>query len=261
MKTKTRILSAMTLVVLFSFLTGCMPCYYAPNAQNVPVFTEKGDGNGTFSFQFGALSVGMNVQGALAVSNHIGLMGNYNHYSGRNESGTLNGEDYSSKFKSNMGELGMGYYHTFHDKMVFEVYAGIGGSRIDTDYERYDGDGSSSIGTTCYFIQPAIGYYNKHVQLALSTRLRIINFRDVKYDSWLGTDARESIIDLQTYPTVSFFEPAFTVRVGGEKVKFQAQVMGSVPIGYADVVINDPVNINIGIVFCIHEKSKSKQYD
>jgi hypothetical protein len=44
--------------------------------------------------------------------------------------------------------------------------------------------------------------------------------------------------------------------VGGEKVKFQTQVMFCVPIGYADVVVYDPVNINIGVVFCIHGKNK-----
>lgn len=257
MKTINKIQNSLAGLTLFSLLTGCMPCYYSPNSQNVTLFTQKWDGNGTFNFQFGGLSVGLNGQGALALTDHMGIMGNCNYYTGRGEKGTLNGADYSCTFSGKMGEIGLGYYLPFKGKAVFETYAGIGRSRVSTEYEIFDGDGSSSIGTTSFFIQPAIGYYNKHVQLAFSSRFRIINFRDVKYNSGLGNGAKEPVNDLQKYPTAAFFEPAFTLRSGGRNVKFQLQAMFSVPIDNSKIVIYDPVNINIGIVFCIHPKKKS----
>jgi hypothetical protein len=235
---------------------GCMPCYYAPNAQNVPVFTEKGQGNGTFSFQLGALSLGWNVQGALAVSDHIGLVANYNHYSGREESITLLGDDYSSHFKSDMGEAGLGYYHTFENKFVFETYGGLGGSRIRTDYERWDGDGSSSIGITSFFIQPAFAYYKKNIRLAFSSRFRLVNYRDIHYSSQLGIGAKESLIAMDQHPSAGFFEPAFTFRAGSEHIKFQTQVGISVILTQSDIFEFDPFNINFGLVFSIHGKKK-----
>lgn len=258
MKTMIKIQLAIAVLALLSLLTCCAPCYYAPNAQNVPVFSGKGQGNGTFSFQFGPLSTGWNVQGALALSDHIGIMGNYNHYSGRESSGTWNGEDYSTKFKSNMGEIGLGYFYPFKGKFVVEAYGGLGGSRINTDYERWNGDGSSSVGTTCFFIQPSIGYYKKHVSLAFSTRFRLLNFRDVKYQTGLGSDPLESLDYMENMPVQGFFEPAFTFRAGGEKVKFQAQVGWSIIMSQSYAIEYDPMNINFGVVFCLPGKKKSE---
>lgn len=258
MKTMIKIQHALAVLALFSLLTGCMPCYYAPNAQNVPVFSEKGQGNGTFSFQFGPLSTGWNVQGALALSDHIGIMGNYNHYSGRDESVSWDGTDYSTKFKSNMGEIGLGYFYPFEGKFVVEAYGGLGGSRINTDYERWNGDGSSSVGTTSFFIQPSIGYYKKHVRLAFSTRFRLLNFRDVKYQTGSGSDPLENVDYLENMPVQGFFEPAFTFRAGGEKVKFQAQAGVSIIMSHAYDIEYDPMNFNVGIVFCLPGKKKSE---
>lgn len=256
MKTSIKSISLLALISLFFALNGCMPCYYSPNSHNVPVFTGKGQANGTFSFLFGAVSTGANVQGAVAITDHIGLMANYNHFSGRGESGTWNGEDYSSTSTSNMGEVGLGYYLPFQNKMVFETYAGIGASEIATDYERWDGDGSSTVHTTTYFIQPSIAYYKKNIRLAFSSRLRAINFRDISYNTRLGDDAIQGLIDLQDYPTYGFFEPAFTFRAGGKVAKFQIQVGLAVPLGQTYVIEYDPVNINIGMVLSLPGKKK-----
>jgi hypothetical protein len=197
------------------------------------------------------------VQGALALSDHIGIMGNYNHYSGRDESGTWSGDEYYSHFKSNMGEFGLGYYTTFDNKFVFESYGGIGGSRVNNEFERWDGDGSSSVGTTSFFIQPSIGYYKKHVRLAFSTRFRLLNFRDVTYQTGQGSDPVESIDYMENMPAQGFFEPAFTFRAGGEKVKFQTQVGFSIIMSHSYDIEYDPMNFNVGIVFCLPGKKKS----
>jgi hypothetical protein len=243
-------------LIFIVLLDSCMPCYYAPNAQNVPLFTEKKQANGTFGFQLGTLSGGLNIQGALSVSDHIGLMANYNHFAGKAEAGIFIA-DYSHNFSGNIGEFGLGYFMPFKSKCVFETYAGLGTSKITTDYQRSDGDGTSTLNTNSYFIQPAIGYYRKKVKLAFSSRFRLLDFKKVQYDPWLGNSAKEFLIDLQNNPNPCLFEPAFTVRVGGEHVKFQAQIGLSVLIGHSKINDYDPLNINIGVVFSLHGKKKS----
>jgi hypothetical protein len=254
MKTMINFLEVIALTGIISLFTGCVPSYYAPNAQNVPVFSEKGQGNGTFSFQFGEMTSGANIQGALAVSNHIGIMANYNHYSGQ-ESSLFDNSDYV-RYKCNMGELGIGYYYPFSGKFVFEAYGGIGGSRVNAEYSSWDGNGNgkASIGTTSYFIQPSIGFYKKHVQLAFSSRFRLLDFRDFNYSSGVGIETREDLSELDHLTPQWFFEPAFTFRVGGKIVKFQTQVGFSIITTQDYIFDYDPININFGIVFSLRGK-------
>lgn len=254
MKKLTKIRIGPALFVLFLGFTGCQPCFYAPSAHNVPLFTEKGQVNGTASYQFGTISFGWNIQGAVAVTDHFALMGNYNHYRGNAKTSPWFEEEFESFFRSNMGEGGLGYYMPFGDQMVFEAYAGAGGSSINTDYDWYDNTGTSTVKTTCYFIQPAIGYYNKHMQLAFSSRFRFVDFRDISYSSTLVEDAKEYLDDLQLSHVSTFLEPAFTFRIGSENVKFQLQTMFSLPVGDMEVTEYDPFNINFGIFFFIQKK-------
>lgn len=259
MKTKINFYSILTAMFLLAVMIGCTPCYYAPNAHNVPMLKEKGEGTGTFSAQFGPLTTGFNVQGALAVSNHIGIMGNYNHYSDRSNNGTEGDEEDGTRSKSNMGEIGVGYFHAFHDKFVVEAYAGAGGSRINTDYDDYwYGSGTSSMGTTTFFVQPSIGLYKKNVALAFSTRFRTLSFRDPEFSSTLDEYTKEDMRNLDIHNAFAFIEPAITFRAGGKTVKFQAQVGWSVLLGESYLFEYDPMNINFGIVFCLKAKEKSE---
>ena len=248
----------MTLVSSIMLMIGCTPCYYAPNAHNVPLLHEKGQGTGSFSVQFGPLTTGLNVQGALAVSNHVGILGNYNHYANRNNTSEED-EEYGTKSKCNMGELGVGYFQPFKDKFVFEAYAGFGGSRINTDYSDYwVGNGTSSIGTTTFFVQPSIGFYKKNICLAFSTRFRTLTFRDAKTSSDLDEYVKDDMNILDRHSAFAFIEPAFTLRTGGEKVKFQFQVGWSVLLSETYLFEHDPMNFNFGIVFCLPGKGKSE---
>jgi hypothetical protein len=167
-------------VLYVLFIEGCIPCYYAPNAQNVPLFTEKKQANCTMGFQLGLLSVGLNTQVACAVTDHIGLMVNYNQFSGRGESFTLFGEDYSTQFKGRMGEFGLGYYHKIEKKFVFETYGGMGTNKIETVYDNFGGNGTSTLKYLSFFIQPAMGYYNKNIQMAFSSRFRLLNYNSIR---------------------------------------------------------------------------------
>lgn len=259
MKTKNNFYSILSVIFLFAVITGCSPCFYAPNAHNIPMLKEKGQGTGTASVQFGPLTKGLNVQGALAVSNHVGIMGNYNHFSDRSNDASEE-ESASTKSKSNMGEIGVGYFNAFKDMFVFEAYAGFGGSRINTDYDDYwYGAGTSSIGTTTFFVQPSIGIYKKNVMVAFSTRFRTLSFRDPQFSSTLDEYLKEDMRTLDAKNAFALIEPAFTFRAGGKSVKFQAQVGWSVMLDESYLFERDPLNINFGIVFCLPGKEKREK--
>jgi hypothetical protein len=220
------------------------------------LFREKKEANGTFSFQNGTISIGMNMQGALAVSDHIGIIANINHFSDKGVELDIDDEDYSTKIKGNTGELGVGYYLPFAKKFIFETYGGFGRTNIKTTYEWASVARNSTVKATSYFLQPAVGYYKKNVRLALSARFRVVDYRSVQYEPELDLFAQETLIDLQNNPTVCLIEPAFTFRAGGEHVKFQTQVGLSFLLGKDSMVIYDPLNVNFGIVFSIHRKKK-----
>jgi len=59
------------LVIALALLSSCAPMY-VPNVRNAPLFNGKGE------FQAAAfIGTGIDLQGALALSDHIGITGNY----------------------------------------------------------------------------------------------------------------------------------------------------------------------------------------
>ena len=71
-----KIVPALSVVLL---VASCAPVYYAPNAHNVPLFSEKNEA--TVSASFAILDnpepmTGTDLQLAIAVSDHVGIMAN-----------------------------------------------------------------------------------------------------------------------------------------------------------------------------------------
>jgi len=239
MKTMIKISNALIVVVLFCLFTGCA-CYYAPNAQNVPMFSEKGQASASGSFQFGEATYGFNAQGAVAVSEHVGMIGNYNFYS----------DDYMTT--SNTCEIGVGYFDNFGKKgtSVFETYAGIGAGRVKIDMD----DRLQLVNTTSLFIQPDIGFKRDNFRMAFSTRFRLVHFNIIRDD---GSSSGYYIYENWTDNfNTGFIEPAVTLSFGGKTVRFQYQLMLSFAVG--EIVYYDMLNNNFGLVFCIPPKKKAK---
>src|SRR5690242_8442254 len=87
----------------------CSSCavVYVPSARNVPLFTKSGEFNGNLSWG----TSGLNVQSAYAVSNHLGVMANFQSDAGNSRTHIA-------------GDIGLGYY--LRKKVAFEVYGGYG---------------------------------------------------------------------------------------------------------------------------------------
>src|SRR5687767_1839211 len=62
------------LIALVALIFSACAPVYVPNSRNSPMFTKAGEFQG--SIQFGN---GIDAQGAVSVTNHIGLMGNFSY--------------------------------------------------------------------------------------------------------------------------------------------------------------------------------------
>lgn len=199
-------------------LSGCYSIYYAPNAQNVPMFIEKkearisvaycvtDDGTGYNSAQ------GVEIQSAYAVGNHFAIIAN-----GFKAESSESDELYSSGIRNgstSLIEMGAGYFKPLKKKkLILEIYGGLGSGRFknrfiaetDTTKTVY-----SSVNFDRYFIQPSIGYSKPHFGVAFSLRLALLSY-DKRPELGLST---------------SYFlaEPCFTIRAGWRSFKFQTQI-------------------------------------
>ncbi|HLV42216.1 MAG TPA: hypothetical protein VKY37_08055 [Brumimicrobium sp.] len=196
-------------------LFSCSPKFYSPNTQNVPLISEQGevslnvstDGN-QFEFQGAggiANNFSMQLNGGLFIPNDLD-----------------NGNGGSGKF----GELGLGYFTSFNEKWVLEIY-GLGGigtveNHMPSTLEDYPGtNGKISSNLLRVGVQPSFGFKSKYFTIALSSRLVNLSYDkirgDLTYKDELQTDY------LRRNSSHVLLEPALTIRGGFERIKLQAQ--------------------------------------
>jgi len=102
----------------FIFLMGillCSSCHvvYFPNARNAPMFSGKGEFQGSMSL---ALTGERNLQTSYALNDHVGVMAN-----------AMSVYDHTS-----YGEIGLGYYHNIKPRMMyFDIFGGYGMGNVD----------------------------------------------------------------------------------------------------------------------------------
>jgi hypothetical protein len=231
-------------------LNGCIPCYYAPNAQNIPLFNEKNDANISGSFRFGNQSTGFDLQVAHAVTNHFGWMCNYNHWGGLWSEWSMNAQDHSIEYRGDHFELGVGYFTLLNDNLIFETYGGFGWSSVRNDYE---GRKESKIKGLRYFVQPAIGWKNDFFSIGGSMRFLGLDYNHFELTGI--TLPYENLDEVMDNPFTVFFEPALTLRAGFEHLMFQLQGSYSIPFKKLEYQY-DPLNISIGLLIPIHAKKK-----
>ncbi len=189
---------------LLFLLSGCVSTYM-PNVPNVPMFTEKGElsaaahvtpkGNITFNT-------------AYAVSDHFAVLVN---------GSMLNSERKKRDFKHNLLEAGGGYFTTFGENRVLEIYGGLGrgsSDRIEKDenekgemiYDRREADFGK------YFVQ--VNFSSKRKK-----SLRLLSY---EFPLNYGTALRASYINMNKYQLNGveqktedniFLEPIFYTRL------------------------------------------------
>ena len=186
------------ILIVLGIATSCAPVY-VPNARNSPMFTKAGEFQGSMQ-----LGNGLDLQGAVSVSNHIGLMANYSFEDRNNydyDPDNDNGYHHHKFF-----EGGIGYYEN-DGNWCYEIFAGYG--RGDgASYDEYEWWGAQSERATGkferYFIQPAFGLNKKIMHVSFVPRISIVDFTEFSNDF--------VTVPVDENPKV-FIEPAVIGRV------------------------------------------------
>src|ERR671912_586680 len=227
-------------IFLALVISSCAPVY-VPNARNSPMFTKAGEFQG--SIQFGN---GIDAQGAVAVTNHIGLMGNFSYADNQSP----DPDDIDDFHRHKFFEGGIGYYEN-EGKWCYEVFAGYGrgeGSSYDTyDFFDYSSDPVRATGKfQRYFIQPAFGMNKKIMHVSFVPRISLVDF-----DEFSSDDSVAPYVAADD-PKV-FFEPAVIGRVNlmNNHMFFTFQGGFSIPISkvyyeYRPVYVSTGIGFRIG---------------
>ncbi|MET0573936.1 MAG: hypothetical protein ABWZ79_21135 [Pedobacter agri] len=209
--------------ILALFASSCSSVYM-PNVPNTPMLSKQGEfsGGGHISLKGNA-----SINGAYAVSNHIGVL-----FSGS----TMNNERRSKDFGHKLIEIGGGYFDTFgpDNNRIIEIYAGVGKGWSDITFRDFKNDVlvSSELQEVDYrksFLQ--VNYsskkknnlklFGKDFPINYGTALRISH---VKMDRFFLNGV------FQPKEDNIFFEPIFFTRMGLSKT-IQLQYTTSSNIG------------------------------
>jgi len=163
---------------------------YVPNLTNAPLLKEKKDHAVSI---YTSEPSGLNIQGGVAITNYLGLIGN--------ASSTI----FSRKGKYRFAELGLGFYKVSFNKFHAEFFSGIGyGSGEDGSMGLRNKTIVEQGSYRRFFFQPTIGYRSKKFEFALLCR-----FSNVQYTSF--SQSNQSNSDL---PWAQLYEPAGIIRFG-----------------------------------------------
>lgn len=161
---------------------------------------------------------GFEVQSALSVSKHIGIIGNYSYASQRQE------DDVNDYQRHEFLEGGIGYFEN-QQSIFIEVFLGYGkGSGRSRDrYFFFSPQSEYATGKyERFFIQPAFGLNQKTMHVSFVPRFSLVDFYEFSDDVTTVTVDQRPIV---------FFEPAVIGRVNFAEEKlffvFQAGLSAS----------------------------------
>ncbi len=235
-----RRLIATTGLLLFS---ACSPIYYAPNTHNVPLLQEKGEGMVSLSAPTGS-GDGAELHGAYAISPNTGLMLNIASFNVQDDNSGNGG-------KGGLVELGVGYYRSLLERVVFETYGLLGGGDVENHFPSTVGGNPSTTGKieskfTRYGFQSALGFKLDKVDIAFSARITHLNYSDISGSLvFSGEDQVQYLTERRNHWLA---EPALTIRLGNEPLKLQIQMVRSYNLTDSDFR-QDEKETSLGLVY------------
>lgn len=175
---------------------------YIPNTRNTPLFNNKGEFKGS-----AFIGTGVDLQGALALTDNFAVMGSYSFLS-ENRNDPL---DPTIKFKrkNNFFEGGLGYYKANRQRRI-ELFVGYGQGKGTTTGQYnffFQTFGQQELVVTGkynrFFIQPSIGTNNPGFNLIFTPRISFVDFNE--FQSGVIVEKPNEGMHL-------FIEPAVTAR-------------------------------------------------
>ena len=208
---------ALCCACLFSFFTSCSPEIYNANSLNVPLLAQKGNAkialSSTFAREKGGGFLNNNLQGAYALSDHLGIMvnGMYHNYT-RTYTPLFSTTQTTNRHKEGFIEAGLGYYgHVGNNsKWRGEIYGGFGlGKSKETNPNNQDALTLESPYNRL-FLQPSFGFVSKYFDAALSVRGSYLSVGQV---NWVGNTLHGKTLK------GTMWEPCLTIRAGKDRIK------------------------------------------
>jgi hypothetical protein len=269
-----------TLILRFfaaaSFAAALASCYtprymYSPTNTNVPNLTKKGDSkmaayisfgikgnktrNGVTQNQDDFHNRGFDLQGAYALSNHIGVIAGQSNRYERNSGNFANAIDSATiNYRRSITELGVGYFGRFaKNKSLVQLFAGYSfGNFSLTDAGRDASSGSYTRFHTAtvrkIFIQQAIqADISPYFTTSFANRFNFVFFSNINTDYTLAEQESYLLSNLSGRTSV-FWEPAIINNFGFKKIPgFRLELQ----LGFASLVSRKfidyrSINLSIG---------------
>lgn len=232
-------------------LEGCAHSYYLPSNQNVPLLTEKNEFHGSISMGGSPVLSGLDIQAALALTNHLAIMTNY--------MSSKYPDDFDDKNQANGKYLegAAGYFNLFNRFYVFEVYGGFGSCLQNHEYydalnnNTYLGKSDLTFGKA--FLQPSIGVTFNAFDIALTSGFSRINFKKFNYSVDQNSRYFDELDLISKNRTSFLFEPGITIRGGWKFIKLQFQYIRSINLS-TNALNFEPTKYSFGIYFSLSKK-------
>lgn len=228
--------------------------YYVPPTQQVPLFKERNEFRFSADLGIGEDAVANNIQTAVSISDRYALMASFQSF-GRKSNSNYNGQQ-SNSYNATSFDIAFGFFKPHLKRTVFEVYGGLGWlsqkhnyvedsvyyttsnwgwfGTYTTQHTVWLNRGSARLGAFNYFIQTQYGFRSKYFEAAISVRFTDLYFSvvDNKVVPFYK-NGYEEVERFLAFRNSLLFEPAITLRAGGNNIKFQLQV------GLSGFIMND----------------------
>ena len=221
--------------MLLSWMVSCAPVH-RPTVINAPLMKKRGD----LQLSGHSSVAGHQVNGAVAVSDHVGVVVNSVVAGSGQSEQEKNGRKVSIDNEMRQIEGGLGFFNAFDFNVVVELYGGFGYgySKTLSDTGTYP-DKVEARGYR-YYAQPALGYSGDFFVAGLATRVLYLDLYDYHDHSNGDTSGHTGL----------FYEPAVFVRLGVKSVKVESQIGLSMrDRGDIDYV---PILFSIGAHFSVN---------
>lgn len=212
-----------TILFIITILTlGCGPKYYVPNSQNIPIMKSKGQTNLGIGYNESEYTRGFELQAAHAITNHIALQFNGD-WVKNGKKGYFSDASDDLKATGRMLEVGAGYFKDITPNFTFETYGLLSFGKIELE-NNSSGINNFSAKFNRVGIQPSLSYSRKRFSTSLSSRIVHLKYQNINANGNLeGFDPNY----LKTNNAYWLLEPALTIQVGSENLKFQFQYVYS----------------------------------
>ncbi len=233
-------------------ISGCHERFYAPLAQNVPLFKEKDEVRVSLNYTENDHIEFANLMAAYALSDKFAIQANVN----------LLFSEGSRLFELDLaknggeGSLAFGWYKPLNEKLRFEIFGGDAIGYRNNTPDRYE---YLRFRYNKLFLQPSIGLTTNLLDLALTTSFSYMNmFISNVYDrdGELTDVSRNKIAEeIQNKRHSLLFEPGFTLRIGSKLRKFQLQAVHSFNLSHPELPY-DRFSVSFGLFVSPDFRSK-----